>query len=213
MSDEPGTNPTQPPQPPPAGEEQLSPEQEQMLRQMEEEMARVRVQDLVAQSVVSILNLSARRILKEDERDLAQARVGIDAVAALADFLEPDAQREIKNALAQIQMLYAQHVGETGAGDAPPSASGGGPGTEIGARSGRGGRDPQAPARPLDPRLLTGERPSLSSQAARGGIETPPSGPSGYTGARFSSRSRASQTRPGRLPYESTQAPTEEYEP
>ena len=95
-----------------------------MLRQMEEEMARVRVQDLVAQSVVSILNLSARRILKEDERDLAQARVGIDAVAALADFLEPDAQREIKNALSQIQMLYAQHAGDAPGGAAPRTGAG-----------------------------------------------------------------------------------------
>jgi len=110
-----------------------------MLRQMEEEMGRVKVQDLVAQSVVSILNLSARRILKEDERDLAQARIGIDAVGALADFLEPDAQREIKNALSQIRMLYAQHVGETAAGDAPPSASGGGPATESGPGAGEAG--------------------------------------------------------------------------
>lgn len=120
-------------------EQQLSPEQEQMLRQMEEEMARVRVQDLIAQSVVSILNLSARRILKEDERDLAQARVGIDAVRSLAEHLEPDAQREIKNALSQIQMLYAQHVGETAAGDAPPSAAAGGPETESGPGAGEAG--------------------------------------------------------------------------
>lgn len=110
-----------------------------MLRQMEEEMGRIRVQDLVAQSVVSILNLSARRILKEDERDLAQARIGIDAVRALAGFLEPEAQTEIKNALSQIQMLYAQHVGETAAGDAPPSASGGGPETESGPGAGEAG--------------------------------------------------------------------------
>ena len=104
--------------------EQLSPEQEQMLRQMEEEMARVRVEDLIAQSVVSILNLAARRIVKEDERDLEQARAGIDAVRALADQLDPDSQREIKNALSQIQMLYARAAGETAAGDAPaPSAT------------------------------------------------------------------------------------------
>jgi hypothetical protein len=141
VSDEPGQIPPQPPQGPPGGgeEQPLSPEQEQMLRQMEEEMGRVRVQDLVAQSVVSILNLAARRILKEDERDLEQARIGIDAVAALAGFLEPDAQREIKNALSQIQMLYAQHIGETAAGDAPPSASGGGPETESGPGAGEAG--------------------------------------------------------------------------
>ena len=122
-----------------AGEEPLSPEQEQVLRQMEEEMRRVRVQDLLAQSVVSILNLSYRRIAKEDERDLVQAGVGIDAVRALVDLLEPEVQREVKNALSQVQMAYAQHVGETATGDAPPSASGGGPETQGGPGAGEAG--------------------------------------------------------------------------
>ncbi len=109
-----------------AGEEQqLSPEQEEMLRQMEEEMRRVRVQDLLAQSVVSILNLSHRRIAKEDERDLEQARIGIDAVDSLASHLEEPAEREVRNALAQIRMLYAKVAGETGAGGGP--SEGGGP--------------------------------------------------------------------------------------
>ncbi len=58
---------------------------------MEEEMRKVRVQDVVTQSMVSILNLAARRIAKEDERDLEQARVGIEAVRALVDLLEPEA--------------------------------------------------------------------------------------------------------------------------
>lgn len=117
----------QPPAGVPGPEEQLSPEQEQMLRQMEEEMRRLRVEDLLIQSVASIINLSARRIVKEDERDLAQARVGIDAVAALVDLLEPDAQHEIKNALSQVRMLYAQHAGDADAGDEPPPSTGGGP--------------------------------------------------------------------------------------
>ncbi len=115
----------------PAGEEQpdLTPEQEQMLRQMEEEMRRVRVQDLVAQSVVSILNLSARRIAKEDERDLEQAKVGIDTVRSMVDHLEPEAAQEVRNALSQLQMLYAQaadegglRAGEPGPGPAPGGA-------------------------------------------------------------------------------------------
>ncbi len=110
----------------PEPDEQLTPEQEQMLRQMEEEMRRVRVQDLLAQSVVSILNLAARRIAKEDERDLEQAKVGIDAVRALADLLEPEPQREVRNALAQLQMLYAQTAGAPAGEAAPPPAPGGG---------------------------------------------------------------------------------------
>ena len=121
---------------PPPGEgpeQELSPEQEQMLRQMEEEMRRISVQDLLAQSVVSILNLSYRRIAKEDERDLEQAKLGIDAIRALVDMLEPEAQHEVKNALSQIQLAYAQLAG--------PSAAGAGPGA-AGGQPGPGGNEP-----------------------------------------------------------------------
>lgn len=128
-----------PSEPPASGEQQLTPEQERMLEQMEEEMRRVRVEDLIAQSVVSILNLSARRIVKEDERDLAQARIGIDAVRSLVEHLDAEAQNEIKNALSQIQMLYARHVGETAAGDAPPSAATDEPETQRGPGAGEAG--------------------------------------------------------------------------
>lgn len=106
----------------PGAEQRMTAEQEEMLRQMEEEMARVRVQDLITQSVVSILNLAARRIAKEDERDLEQGRVGIEAVRSLVDLLEPDAQREVRNALSQIQVMYAQ---EAGAGSPTPGGSAG----------------------------------------------------------------------------------------
>jgi hypothetical protein len=119
--------PTQPPpsQQPPQSGEQMTPEQEEMMRQMEEEMRKVRVQDVVTQSVVSILNLSARRIAKDDERDLEQARVGIEAVKAMVGLLEPEPQQEVRNALGQIQVMYAQHAGgDAGApgGDASGSS-------------------------------------------------------------------------------------------
>ena len=82
----------------PGGEEpELTEEQIEYLRQMEEEMRRVRVQDVVTQSAVSILNLAARRIAKEDERDLEQGRVGIEAVRALVDLLD-DPRRSAKSA-------------------------------------------------------------------------------------------------------------------
>lgn len=122
--------------------EQLSPEQEQMLRQMEEEMSRVRVQDLVAQSVVSILNLSYRRIAKEDERDLEQARVGIEAIRGMVDALDPEAQREIRNALSQVQVLYAKAAGEGDAGPTPEPGGGAASGSGAGGASESGGQAP-----------------------------------------------------------------------
>ena len=122
-----GTPPPQGPPPGPDGpgqeEPELTEEQLEYLRQMEEEMKRVRIQDVVAQSTVSILNLAARRIAKEDERDLEQGRVGIEAVRALVDLLEPDAQREVRNALSQLQVMYAQEAGT----DVPPASGGGSP--------------------------------------------------------------------------------------
>ncbi len=48
------------------GEGQQQPSEEELRAQLEEEIRNVRVEDVVLQSVVSILNLSARRIAKDD---------------------------------------------------------------------------------------------------------------------------------------------------
>src|SRR4249920_385927 len=84
------------------------PSEEELRRELEEEIRKVRVEDVVLQSVVSILNLSARRIAKEDERDLEQAKAGIDAASALVDHVKPEAQAQIRQAISELQLLYAQ---------------------------------------------------------------------------------------------------------
>jgi hypothetical protein len=102
----------QEPQPP-------TPEQEEELRQrVDEQLRRVRVQDLLLESVAGILNLSARRIAKDDERDLEQARVGIEAVRAVVGLLEPEPAKAVRDALSELQVLYARQA--SGAGEAPP---------------------------------------------------------------------------------------------
>ena len=103
-------------------------ERGELRAQLEEEIKRVRVEDVVLQSVVSILNLSARRIAKDDERDLDQAKVGIDAARALVDLVKPDAQPQLRQAISEIQVLYAKHAGE-GAAE-PAEGAGGGKGPE-----------------------------------------------------------------------------------
>jgi hypothetical protein len=140
--------------------EQMTPEQQEMMRQMEEEMRKVRVQDLLTQSVVSILNLAARRIAKEDERDLDQAKLGIEAVRVLVGLLEPEPQQEVRNALSQIQMLYAQHAGGAAAGEDPQG--GGGAGEDP---QGGGGEGPGAGA--------GGQGPSGGPEKPSSGLWTP----------------------------------------
>jgi hypothetical protein len=101
--------------PPPPGGDQ--PSEEELRAQLEEEIRRVRVEDVVLQSAVSILNLAARRIAIDEERDLEQAKVGIDAASALVELVKGDAQPQLRQAISELQLLYAKHTGEEGSGE------------------------------------------------------------------------------------------------
>lgn len=111
-----------------------SAEQEELQRRLEQQLREVRVQDLLLESVAGILNLSARRIAKADERDLEQGRIGIEAVRAVLDLIDEGPRQQVREALSQVQMLYAREVegggeqepGEGGEGD----GGGGKPGSE-----------------------------------------------------------------------------------
>jgi hypothetical protein len=93
----------------PAGEAG-QPSEEEIRARIDEQLRKVRVQDLLLESVVSVINLSARRIAKEDERDLEQARVGIEAVRAIVGLLDDEPAKQVREALSQVQVLYAQHA-------------------------------------------------------------------------------------------------------
>jgi hypothetical protein len=110
------------------------PNEEELRQRIDEQLRKVRVQDLLLESVVSLINLTARRIAKEDERDLDQARVGIEAVRAVLGLLDEEPAKQVRGALSEIQMLYARHaeggpVEAEGGAEAPPPATGaqGGP--------------------------------------------------------------------------------------
>jgi hypothetical protein len=105
------------------------PSQEELRAQLEEQLRKVRVQDVLLESVASILNLSARRIAKEDERDLDQARLGIDAVRAVVDLLPPEPREQVRSALSELQMLYARAAG---GGEPEPQEPGSEPGGGTG---------------------------------------------------------------------------------
>ena len=126
--------------------EPLTAEQEELQRRLEDQLRRIRVQDLLLESVASILNLAARRISKADERDLEQGRVGIEAVRAVLDLLDEGPREQVREALSQVQMLYAREVK---GGGAPPQGGGEEPRPEPAPRPPGGG-----PGEP-PPRLWT----------------------------------------------------------
>ena len=112
------------------------PSEEELRAAYEAEIKKVRVQDLVIQSLVSMINLGGRKgglaPGTEDERDLEQLRVAIEAARALLPLVEGELSGDadqIRQALSQLQMAYAQGAGQPQqpaepAQQAPPKSSG-----------------------------------------------------------------------------------------
>lgn len=136
MTDSEPTDPTGPGPRPGAGAAGREPTEEELRIALEQELKRIRVSDVLIQTVVTLVNLAGRRLGlapgSADEVDLAQAREAIDAVRALVPIVERsegESLGPVKDALAQLQMAYARASGEGGAG-APPAAEPTGPARE-----------------------------------------------------------------------------------
>ncbi len=105
------------------------PSEEEMQAAYEAQLKQLRIEDVVIQTLVSLVNLGGRKAGlapgTEDERDPDQLRLAIEGARALLPLVEqelgPDAQ-QVRNALSQLQMAYAQSApaGAEGAG-APAS--------------------------------------------------------------------------------------------
>lgn len=106
----------------PGGPPPLTDEEREML---EAQMKEIRVEDLLTQTVASVLNLSARRIVKEDEVDLEQARIGIEAVRAIVDLLPAEVGQQVAEPLSQVQLLYAQKSGSAPGSEGPEGGDAG----------------------------------------------------------------------------------------
>jgi hypothetical protein len=104
------------------------PTEEELRAAYEAELKKVTVEDVLAQTAVSLVNLAGRRLGvapgTQDEKDLEQVRDAIDAVRGLMPVLERRGAGEVaplRDALSQLQMAYAQ--GQSAAGRAAPDAA------------------------------------------------------------------------------------------
>jgi len=114
---------------PPTGDPGREPTEEELRAAYEAEIKRMRIEDIIVQTIVSLVNLGGRRAGfvpgAEDERDLDQVRLAVEGVQALLPLIEselgPEA-RTIRDALAQLQMMYARASGTEGGVEPPPGA-------------------------------------------------------------------------------------------
>jgi hypothetical protein len=91
--------------------------------ELREALKQLRVEDVLLQTVVTLVNLSGRRLTVEDEKNVEQARLGIEAVRALLPLCPEEEAKPIREALSQLQMVYVRETQEPGAPseEAPPA--------------------------------------------------------------------------------------------
>lgn len=104
-----------------------TPSEEELRQAYEQQIKQIRVDQLLLENVVTILNLGMRRTGlapgTEDERDLDQVRLAIESVRGVMPVLEqsiPQQAGPIRDALSQLQMAFVK-LG--GASSAPSAGS------------------------------------------------------------------------------------------
>ncbi len=139
------TDPAAPPPPDPNDPDAYS--DEELRAAYEAELARIRVDDVLVQTVISLLNLGARRAgltgaVDGEEPDFEQVRLAIEGTRALLPLVEPtlgpDA-KQVRDALSQLQLAFARSGAKVAPG-APAAAAGG-----------DAEAAPKAPPKPGDP--------------------------------------------------------------
>ncbi len=134
MSNDDATPPSDGAQIPPsgAGAEGRAPTEDELRAAYEAQMKQIRVEEVVVQSLASLVELGGRRAGlvpgAQDEADPAQLQLAIEGIRALLPVAGPligPNQAQIEQALSQLQLAYAQLTGGAG-GPGGSGAEGGG---------------------------------------------------------------------------------------
>ena len=93
--------------------------EQELVEQLQAELSRLKVSDLLLQTVYTISSLGYHRLSGEN-KDLEQARLAIEALKALLPVLEgavpAEAVRDFNQVLANMQLAYAAAAAEEPAG-------------------------------------------------------------------------------------------------
>ena len=148
------------PEPPTGDRPDAGPEptEEELRAAYEDQIKRVRVEHIVLEHVVTLINLGMRRTGlspgTEAERDPDQVRLAVESVRALLPLVEQSAPQQagpIRDALSQLQLAYVKIGGEDSppAGDTPtkaPGEPGAGAADRAEPESDQGGAEEPGPA-------------------------------------------------------------------
>ena len=140
-----------------------APSEEELRAAYEAEIKKIRVEQILLENVVTLINLGMRRTGlgpgTEDERDLGQVRLAIESIRAQLPLIEhssPQQAGPIREALSQLQLAFVKlggapapdHAAAAGPASAAASGSEGAPPP---GGSGAAGEQPQEPPKPGEP--------------------------------------------------------------
>ncbi len=136
--------------------EQGQPSEEQLRAAYEAEIKKIRVEQILLENVVTLVNLGMRRTGlspgTEDERDPGQVGLAIEAIRALLPQLEQTAPSQvgpIREALSQLQLAFVRIGGQQAAPEpGPEPAPEPGPGRSAERSAEAGGPQAQPPPEP-----------------------------------------------------------------
>ena len=107
---------------------QQQPSEEELRAALEEQMRHIRVEDVLLQTIVTLINLGARRLgltgVEGEQPQPEQARLAIDGARALVPLVPEQEAAPIRDALSQLQMAYVEKA-EGGRPKAEEKAEGG----------------------------------------------------------------------------------------
>ena len=123
-------------------EERRQPTEEELRAAYETQIKQVRVEHIILEHVVTLVNLGMRRTGlapgTESERDAEQVHLAIESVRALLPLLEQSAPKQvspIREALSQLQLAFVKIGGQAaGPGQEQPGEAPAEPGSEGGVR-------------------------------------------------------------------------------
>jgi hypothetical protein len=93
------------------------PTEEQLL----EALKQIKTEDVVLQTVATLVNLAGQKLSVEGAKDAAEAKKAIDAARQMLPLVPEEAVAPIQNALDQVQMLYVRETQGGGAAPPPPT--------------------------------------------------------------------------------------------
>ena len=96
--------------------EPQQPTEEQLL----EALRQIKTEDVVVQTVATLVNLAGQKLSVEGAKDPAEAQKAIDAARHMLPLVPDEAKPPIQNALDQIQMLFVKESSEKE--DPPPES-------------------------------------------------------------------------------------------